>query len=283
MTETDHSPTVRLRRLGQELRRLREETGLTIRDAAAQLEWSAAKISRIESGHTKRVDAVNVKALCGIYGVTDQETIGGLVKLAREARQRGWWNAYRDLFPGAYVGLEAEASSIRNFELAIIPGLLQTPEYAAEIVRTAGVREPDEIERRVAARIKRQQLLSQANPPQFWAVIDEAALLRPPGSREAHETQLRRLLDTNPSRHVTIQVLPMSVGLHAGLGGSFVILDFAHTADRSVVFAETRTDGLYLEEPEELQSYNLAFQHLCASALSVDASIAYLSDLIDKL
>jgi transcriptional regulator with XRE-family HTH domain len=283
MADSDHSPTVRLRRLGHELRRLREEKSLTIRGAADLLDWSAAKISRIESGQTRRVDSVNIKALCSVYGVTDQAYVDALVDLAREARKRGWWNAYQDVFPGAYVGLEAEAASIRNFELAIIPGLLQTPEYMAEIVRTAGFREPEEIERRVAARVERQQLLLRTNPPQLWAIIDEAALLRPAGTKDVYEAQLRKLIDTSPSRHVKVQVLPLSAGLHAGLGGAFVILDFPNAADRSVVFVETPTDGLYLEEPLQLQSYNLLFQHLCASALSVDASIAYLSSLIDKL
>jgi transcriptional regulator with XRE-family HTH domain len=281
--ESDHSPTVRLRRLGHELRRLREAAGLSIREAAAQLEWSAAKISRIESGITRRVDAVNIRALCGIYGVEDKAFVDALVELAREGRKRGWWADYKDVLPGAYVGLEAAASSIRNFELAIIPGLLQTREYAAEVIRAAGIREPQELERRVAARMERQQLLDRSDPPQFWAVIDEAALLRPAGSREAHEAQLRRLVDTSPWRHIKLQVLPLSAGLHAGLGGAFVILDFPNTVDRSVVFVETPTDGLYLEEIEQIQSYTLMFQHLCASALSVDASIAYLSSLIDKL
>ncbi|MEU9884351.1 helix-turn-helix transcriptional regulator [Sphaerisporangium sp. NPDC051011] len=283
MTDSDHSPTVRLRRLGHELRRLREESRKTVHDAAAALECSPSKISRLENGLTKRPDVHHVRKLCEVYGVTNEPFIEALVELAREAKKRGWWAAYSDVLTGAYVGLEAEASSIRNYELALIPGLLQTPEYAAEIIRAAGVREPREIERRVAARMERQQLLVRRDPPQFWAVIDEAALMRPVGSREVREAQLRKLMNTSPLQHVKLQVLPYSAGPHAGLSGQFVILDFPNPIDRSVVYVETPTDGLYLEEVEQLRTYTLLFQHVCATALSVDASIAYLSNLIDKL
>jgi transcriptional regulator with XRE-family HTH domain len=283
MVESDHSPTVRLRRLGHELRALRETKGLTIREVAAQLEWSAAKISRIETGHTKRVDVVNVKALCGAYGVTDQKLIDALINLAREAKQLGWWHAYKDVLHGSYVGLEAEASTIRTFQLGYVPGLLQTREYAADVIRASSVREPREIQRRVDVRMRRQQILETDNPPQLWAVIDEAALIRPIGGSETHEAQLRKLVDTSPIDHVKVQVLPLSAGAHAGLAGQFVILDFPEPTDRSVVYLETPTEGLYLEDVDQLKRYNLLFQHVCASALSVDASIAYLSSLIDKL
>ncbi|GII88774.1 transcriptional regulator [Sphaerisporangium siamense] len=283
VTVSDYSPTVRLRRLGHELRRLREESGQTVHDAAAALECSSSKISRLENGLTKRPDVHHVRRLCEIYGVTSRSLIDALVELAREAKKRGWWAAYSDVLTGSYVGLEAEASSIRNFELALIPGLLQTPEYAAEIIRAGGVRDPREVERRVAARMERQQLLLRDSPPQLWAVIDEAALFRPVGSRKVREAQLRKLVDTSPLHHVKLQILPFSAGPHAGLSGQFVILDFPSAVDRSVVYVETPTDGLYLEEDEQLKRYTLMFQYLCASALSVEASIAYLSNLIDKL
>ncbi|MEV6983442.1 helix-turn-helix transcriptional regulator [Sphaerisporangium sp. NPDC051017] len=279
----DHSPTLRLRRLGHELRRLREDKGLTIREAAAQLEWSAAKISRIESGHTKRVDVQNIRALCGLYGVTEQGFVETLLALAREAKQRGWWQAYQDIIEGPYVGLESEASTIRTFQLGCIPGLLQTAEYAAAITRAASVRDPEEVERRVGMRMKRQEVLGRAAPPQFWAVIDESAVLRPVGGRETHEAQLRKLIDTYSLDHVKVQILPLAAGEHAGLTGQFVILDFPEITDRSVVYLETATEGLYLEEAPQLKRYNVLFQHVCASALSVEASITHLSNLIDKL
>ncbi|MFG1878155.1 helix-turn-helix domain-containing protein [Sphaerisporangium sp. NPDC049003] len=284
MTDIDHSPTVRLRRLGLELRQLRKAAKMDIQDAADVLECSTSKISRLENGRTQRPDVHHVRKLCEAYGVSSETRINELMALAREAKQRGWWSSFSDILSGEYVGLEAAASSLRNWETSIIPGLLQTPAYAAEVIRAAGVRELRELERRVAVRMERQQLLlREKNPPQFWAVVDEAALLRPVGSSEVREEQLRKLVDTSPLQHVKLQVLPFSAGPHAGLGGPFVILDFPHAMDRSVVYIETPTDGLYLEEAEQLKSYNLLFQHVCASALSVDASIAYLSDLIDKL
>ncbi|MEV7965797.1 helix-turn-helix transcriptional regulator [Sphaerisporangium sp. NPDC088356] len=279
MADSHHSPTVRLRRLGHELRKLREATGKTIYEAAAELEWSSAKISRLENGLTKRPDVHHVRALCALYGVTDAALVEAMVTLARDARKRGWWSAYKDVLTGSYVGLEAEATSIRTFQLGLIPGLLQTAEYTAEITRAAMIRDPREIERRVEARLERQQILVRSDPPQLWAIIDEAALLRlTPGVREG---QLRKLIDTSPLEHVKLQVLPMSAGPHAGLKGHFVILDFPDPTDRSMVYLETATDGLYLEETQQLNRYTLVFQHLCASALSIDASLAYLSTLLD--
>ncbi len=283
MADYGRGPTVRLRRLGRELRNLREAATKTIQEAADELEWSSAKISRMENGLTKRPDLHQIRAMCQAYGVTDERLVEALVGLARDARKLGWWTAYNDVFTGSYVGLEAEAVAISTFELALIPGLLQTPDYTTHITRAALIRDAREVERRVKARQERQEILKRQDPPRLWAVIDEAALLRPVGSREVREGQLRKLISTESLENVKIQILPMSAGAHTGLVGQFVILDFAEPTDRSVVYLETATDGLYLEEHEQLARYRMMFQHLCASALSVDASIAYLSALIDKL
>ncbi|MFC4590717.1 helix-turn-helix domain-containing protein [Sphaerisporangium corydalis] len=281
MADGHRSPTVRLRRLGHELRRMREATGKTIYEAAADLEWSSAKISRLENGLTKRPDVHHVRALCALYDITETAVVEAMVTLAREARKRGWWSAYKDVLAGSYVGLEAEASSIRTFQPLVIPGLLQTAEYTAAICRAAMVRDDAEVERRVEARLARQQILVRDDPPHLWAVIDEAALLRL--GPEVREGQLRKLLDTSPLEHVKVQVLPMSAGLHAGLAGPFVILEFPDPTDRSIVYLETATDDLYLEESAQVGRYTLLFQHVCASALSIDASIAHLSTMLDEL
>ncbi|MCG5216111.1 helix-turn-helix domain-containing protein [Streptosporangium sp. KLBMP 9127] len=257
---------------------------MTIHETATQLEWSTAKISRLENGLTKRPDVHHVRALCATYSVQEGALIDGLVSLAREARQRGWWTKYEDVFTGTYVGLEAEASAISTYELGLIPGLLQTADYATEIIQaTATRRQAHEIERRVAARMERQKILDRDDPPQLWAVIDEAALLRQMKAPGVHEQQLRRLIDTSPTDHIKIQILPLTAGPHAGMAGPFLILDFPDVTDRSVVYLETATDSLYLEETDQLARYRLLFKHVCASALSVDASIAYLSNLIDRL
>jgi len=283
MGDNGQSPTVRLRRLGHEMRRLREAAGKSIHETSAELEWSTSKISRLENGLTKRPDVQNIRILCAAYGVTDPDKVESLVKLARDARRRAWWAKYQDVLTGTYVGLEAEASAITTFELAVIPGLLQTPEYMRELIQAFLISDPQEIERRIEARLRRQALLDRSNPPKYWAIIDESALLRPVGTPEVHKGQLRKLLETGQRPHVTIQILPFSAGLNAALGGSFVILDFPDSGDGSVVYQETVTDSLYLEEQNKIARYNLIFQQICASALSVDASRAYVSRLIDRL
>lgn len=283
MGDNGQSPTVRLRRLGHEMRRLREAAGKSIHETSAELEWSTSKISRLENGLTKRPDVQNIRILCATYGVTDPDKVESLVKLARDARRRAWWTKYQDVLTGTYVGLEAEASSITTFELALIPGLLQTPEYMRELIQAFLIRDPKEIERRIEARLRRQALLGRSSPPKYWAIIDESALLRPVGTPEVHKGQLRKLLETSQLPHVTIQILPFSAGLNAALGGSFVILDFPDSSDGSVVYQETATDSLYLEEQNKIERYHLIFQQICASALSVDASRAYVSRLIDRL
>lgn len=282
MTVGDYSPTVRLRRLGHEMRRLREAAGKTIHETSAQLEWSTSKISRLENGLTKRPDTQTIRILCNAYGVSDGAFVESMVDLARDARKRGWWTKYQDMFNSSYLGFEADASEISSFELAFIPGLLQTADYARGVIRAYQIRDQEEIERRVEARLERQRVLNGPNPPRLWAVIDEGALLRAAGTPEVHEQQIRRLIETSSIEHVKIQVLPVSAGLHAGMAGSFVILDFSNPLDRSLVYLENATDSLYLEDLGQIDRYRLSFKYLCAAALSVDASIAYLSSLIDS-
>ncbi|RBQ21443.1 transcriptional regulator [Spongiactinospora rosea] len=283
MAERSQSPTVRRRRLAAELRRLREAAGMTMEEAAHALDLSQATISRLEAAKTARPRPRDIRDIIALYGVTDERHREEVMDLVRGARERGWWEQYKGVFIGSYVGLEAEASSIRTFEPLIVPGLLQTPEYTTALTRSQLVRDPAEVEQHVAARMRRQEILAQDRPPRFWAIIDEAALLRPVGDAGARRRQLQRLIDTHSLEHVTIQIMPMSAGAHIGLGGQFVILDFPLEADRSVVYVETPACNLYLEECQHITRYDLIFQHLCAEALGVDASIAYLSDLISRL
>jgi transcriptional regulator with XRE-family HTH domain len=283
MTESSRSPTVRRRRLATELRRLREAAGLTMEDAGEALDLSRATISRIEAGKTARPRPRDIRDMLDRYGVTDPQEREAIMELARGARERGWWEQYKGVFTGTFVGLEAEASKLRTFEPLVIPGLLQTPEYAAALTRASLVRDPAEVARHVEARMRRQEILARENPPRYWAIIDEAALLRPIGGADVRREQIRKLIDTSPLDHVTVQVMPMSAGPHVGLWGQFVILDFNSETDRSLVYVETPTDGLYLEEPDHVERYTLMFQHLCADALGADASIAYLSSMVDRL
>jgi hypothetical protein len=281
MTTSRQSPTVRRRRLSGELRRLREAANMTADSVAERLEWSRGKLSRIETAQWQRPNPRDVRDLLDVYGVVDPGQREAMITLAKESRQRGWWTAYKDVLAGSYIDLEAEASTISTFEPLVIPGLLQTPAYAAEITRAALVRDPAEVERRVTLRMERQKLLTQKDSPRFWVVIDEAALVRPLSSPPVFREQLQRLIDTEPLEHVTIQVLPLTAGLHAGMAGQFVIMEFPE--DPKIVYVETGTDGLYLEKPEELARYTLVFQHLCATALAPDASLVYLSGMLDTL
>ncbi|WP_245789972.1 helix-turn-helix domain-containing protein [Streptosporangium canum] len=267
--------------MAAELRRLREAAGLTMEEVAQSLDMSRATISRLEAGKTARPRPRDIRDMLSLYKVADPER-EALMDLARSARERGWWEQYRGVLTGSYVGLEAEASSIDTFEPLVIPGLLQTSAYTAELIRTS-MADPAEIDKRVEARMRRQEILRRPNPPRYRAVIDEAALLRPVGDTDVRREQLRKLIDTHPLEHVTVQVMPLSAGPHVGMSGQFVILGFPDPTDQNVVYIETPTDNLYLEEPQHLERYNLMMQRLVADALGADASIAYLSALIDRL
>jgi transcriptional regulator with XRE-family HTH domain len=268
---------VRRRRLASELRRLRDAANLTIDDVAEKLECSASKISRIETGHTG-VSPRDARGLLELYGV-EPDRLEALVQLAREARKKGWWYAYNEVFTGAFVGLEAETSSLRAYQALLVPGLLQTEDYMRAVIRAA---RPDatgaQIEKRVQARLARQQLLVDADPPRYWAVIDEAVLCRPVGGREAMRRQLNWLIDRAALPHVTIQVMPFLAGAHSGMEGPFLILGFPEQADPDVVYVDNTTAGIYLEEPAAILRYTLMFDHLRAAALGPAETLARISE-----
>lgn len=283
LTDPRRSPTVRRRRLGIELRKLREAAGLTIQEATNRLEWSPGKITRFEKAQATKPIVSDIRLLLGLYGVAeDDPRHEELLTLTREARQRGWWSSYKDVLDDSYVEFEAGAEKIHTFELSVIPGLLQTPAYAAAINRGWLIRDPAEVDRLVKLRMERQAILTHDDPPYFWAVIDETALLRPFGTIDDRVEQLQRLIDTEPLDHVNLQILPIEAGPHPGMGGSFVILEFPDD-DPSLVYLENQPNSLYLEEPEEIRRYSVVFQYLTATALSPDASIAYLRKMVDRL
>lgn len=276
------SPTVRRRRLAGELRRLREAARLTIDEVGEKLECSASKISRIETGHTG-VTPRDTRDLLKLYDVP-LDQIEALVQLSREARKKGWWQAYRDAFTGAFVGLEADASSLRAYQAMLVPGLLQTEDYTRAVMRSIrpGWTE-DEVERRVAARMERQRLLTEPDPPNYWAVIDEAVLCRPVGGVRVMRDQMLRLCDMATLPNVTIQVVPFEVGSHSSMEGPYLILGFPEQADPDVVYVDTTTDGVYYEEQTDVQRYTLMFDHLRASALSPDDSLHLVDRVAERL
>jgi len=272
------SPTVRRRRLGYELRRLREKAGLTIDDVAGQMDCSASKISRIETGHSG-VTPRDVRKLLDIYEVVGPEG-DELVQIARDARQKGWWHPYSRVLTSAFVGLEAEASAIQAYEQQVVPGLLQTAEYARAMMRAARPDiDDDEVERRVHVRMRRQSLLGKEHPVDLWAVLDEAVLSRPVGGDAVMRAQLAALVEAADCPNVTLQVLPFDVGAHAGMDGTFTILSFPNPADPPVVFAENATGGLFIEKSEELRKYEAIFEHIRATALPPEESVSFISEL----
>lgn len=272
-----YSPTVRRRRLASELRRLRDLAELTIDEVGEKLECSASKISRIETGHVG-VTPRDVRDMLELYGVESDE-LEELVQLSREARKKGWWHNFSEVFTGAFVGLEAEAATLRTYQALLVPGLLQTAEYTREVTRAARPTiSPAELDRRVAGRQARQQLLFDQEPPQYWAVIDEAVLCRPVGGPKAMAAQLAQLIELASLPHVTLQVIPLESGAHAGMEGPFVILGFPEQADPDVVYVENTNIGVYMEEPPEILEYTLKFDHLRAGALGPDATLEKISE-----
>lgn len=278
MNEERRSPTVRRRRIAAELRRLREAAGLTHEDVAAELGWHRSKLGRIEGGSFVRLSLTDLRALLDLYGVTDKTERDALAAMARQARERGWWYSYTDVLPNphsTFIGLEAEATSIRTYQAQLIPALLQTEDYTRAVLQATRMtsRDTDETRRFLQARKARQELLTRQPPVQLWAVLDEAVLRRRTGGPAVMEAQLERLLEAADLPHVTLQILAEEAGEHAGLEGSFTIVAFAETADPDVVYLDAATGGIYLEKREDRDRYAAVFDHVRAAALSPKHSL----------
>ncbi|WP_026118123.1 helix-turn-helix domain-containing protein [Nocardiopsis salina] len=268
------SPTVRRRRLSNLLRELREGKGFTAQHVTKELGWSRGKLTHIEQNQWKRPNRRDIEDLLDIYEVTDAERRDEFLALVKQARVPGWWVSYSDVLgSGTFVGLEAETRSIRTFEALAIPGLLQTEEYARAVIRSGGVTDEDELDRRAQARMIRKQVISGPDAPLYWAIVDEAAL------RKSPKGQLEHLLDVQSPR-LGIQVLPDSAGPHAALTAPFVILDFPGT-DPSAVYVSTWSDELYLEEPHQIEAYETLWRHIQATAMSVEDSRDLIRSLIE--
>jgi transcriptional regulator with XRE-family HTH domain len=280
----EHSPTVRRRRLALELRRLREAARLTCEEVAEHLECSTSKISRIETGRVS-VSPRDVRDMLDLYGVSAQQG-ASLVQLARDSRQKGWWHAYSDTIQpqfATYIGLESAASEIRIYEVTLIPALLQTEEYARTVI-TAGTvgGDRDGVERNVELLMARQPPLTSDDPPRLWAVLDEAALRRTVGGAGLMRLQLDHLLDLSRLPNVAMQVIPFGAGAHPAMGRPFVILAFPERADPDVVYLEDLTSALYVEDVDEVDRYNMFFNHLRATALSFEDSAALIMSVIKE-
>ena len=280
MVETTGS-TVPRRQLGRYLRDLRGRQRITVKAAAAALEWSETKLWRVENGHTS-LRSHDVELMCRIYGAPPDMT-EALMGLAKETKAKGWWHAYGDVIPegfDVYIGLEEAASQISWYEAELVPGLLQTEQYARSVIKNdnPGV-DDEEIDRRVQLRIARQALVSRRTAPlSLQVALNEAILRRPVGGPDVMAAQLDSLAEASEQPNVSLRVVPFSAGLHRGLmSGPFELLRFPLNGDGqpsepATVYADGFTGALYLDKPHEVERYANAFESIWSAALDEAAS-----------
>lgn len=274
-------PTVRRRRLGTELRKLRDNSGYKLEEVAAELGVAPSTLSRIETGKAPTKSAY-LNQMLEMYGVHDPSARALLIDMAREGHRKGWWAAYDDILPSGfdiYVGLEAETVAVRSYEVSVVNGLLQTADYARAVLREMFPRNTTEqIERLVDLRMVRQRRLDDDPPLELWAILDEAVIRRTVGGPVCMRRQLEHLVAEGDRHGLTIQVLPFSSGAHAGHGGPFSILEFPERTDAEVAYVESGAGIIYLEKDKEVRLRAEAFDRLRAAALSPAES----SDLISR-
>ncbi|MGH3222521.1 MAG: helix-turn-helix domain-containing protein [Streptosporangiaceae bacterium] len=276
-----HMRTVGSRRLVIELRQFRELAGMTGEQVAEQMGWSVAKVYRIE-GDRVRVLPRDVQRLLTLYGITGEQA-GTVMELARMARVKDWWHQYSGAIPEwfqFYVGLEAAASAMQEYNAELVTGLLQTEAYARAVM-TAAMRpdDNDEIERQIAVRLERQKRLVAPDAPALWAVMNEAVLHRQVGGPQVMAAQLAHIGQLATRPNVTVQVLPFTAGAHPAMLGSFTVMQFPDPADRDVVYLEAETGALYLDKPQDVRRYSLMIDYLRAQALGPAESRALIAQL----
>ncbi|MFI2508164.1 helix-turn-helix domain-containing protein [Streptomyces sp. NPDC018972] len=278
-----HGPAVRRRKLGAELRALRTSAGLTSGEAARLAGWHQSKVSRIETG-TSGVKPPDVRLLLDVYGVADPQLRELLLMLSGSGDGDGrhhWWHAYRGVLPPTYrdfISLESQASTMRTLETTVIPGLLQTPEYARAVTEAALEDASEErLDALVEVRLARQDVLRATPPLELSAVLDEAVLRREVGGPGVMTRQLNRLVEAARLPQVRLQVLPFGAGAHIGMTGPFVIFSFSRTSDLDVVVLDHLTSSLHLERKEDLRVYSEAFDALSIHALSPEDSLDFIA------
>jgi transcriptional regulator with XRE-family HTH domain len=271
------SPTVRRRELGALLRALRTEKGLTVEQVADRLLCSPSKVSRMETGHGIATPR-DIRDLCDFYEVTDPAERDRMMTLAREGKRRAWWQSY-DLAYANYVGLEEAAVAISAFQSSVVHGLLHTADYARAQHESSMPRlDPHQIDLQIEAKLARQRILTQPNPPRFAVVLDEAALHRLVGGRQVMADQLAKILDMSALPNVNVQILPFELGAHPALEANFTILQLPDPTP-GVVFVEGMIGSTYLDRPEDLKRYHDVFSKLQSMALNPQDT----SDLVTRL
>ncbi|GAA1190137.1 helix-turn-helix transcriptional regulator [Streptomyces hebeiensis] len=279
-----HIPEVRRRRLGDELRRLRQKAGLTSDDLARLLGWHQSKVSRIETG----VSGVKDEDLAALLDALDVDPqlralLGALAGTSNNGP--GWWMAYGGVIPPQYrdfISLESQASSAHTLETSVIPGLLQTPRYARAVTRAAlDGQPPATVDSLVEVRLARQEVLRAPAPLKLHALLDEAVLHRQVGGPGVLREQLRTLSEVARLPQVCVQVLPFTVGGYIGLTGPFVIFSFPRITDLDLVVLDHLTNSLYLERKEDIEAYRAAFESMRAHALSPEKSLDLIAGIGD--
>ncbi|WP_067491970.1 helix-turn-helix domain-containing protein [Actinomadura hibisca] len=275
-------PTARQRRLASELRRLRERAELTPEAAAGIIGWSRPKLVKIETARNIPTVA-DVVQILDAYGDMDDAVRLALLELARTIRRRGWWVAYEDVLAGSYVELEDAADSIKSWQVQVVPGLLQTPEYARALIKEHIPDDPEEIDRRVQARMTRKTLFARQEPPRVSVLLLEEVLRRPVGGPKVMLGQLTALREAAELPNVSIRVLPISVGQYPVIGeGAMVIFEFPSPLDLSTAYLETLAGGIYVENYIDVKRCNMAFDKLVDATLSEQDTIKLISDVIKE-
>src|SRR5215469_2188602 len=279
-------PTIRRRRLGIDLRRLRDANGLKLEEVAGALGVAPSTLSRIETGKAPTKSAY-LNQMLQMYGVTDPGHRQVLVDMAREGHRKGWWAAYDDVLPSGfdiYVGLEAETAAIRSYEISVVHGLLQTADYARAVLSEMFPRHTSkQIDRLVDLRMARQHRLDDEPPLELWAILDEAVIRRTVGGPAVMSRQLRHLVAEADRPGMTMQVLPFSCGAHAAHGGPFTILAFPDRSDSEVAYVESVAGYIYLEKDRDVRARSEAFDRLRAAALSPGASVDLIAQVARDL
>ncbi|WP_328683040.1 helix-turn-helix domain-containing protein [Streptomyces sp. NBC_00343] len=276
------SPTARRRRLSIELKKLRETNAFTCAQVGQALDWSGSKVNRMETG-SGRVQPSDIDALCRFYDTTD-ELREFLKSLAREAKIRGWWQVHGAGVPewfNIYIGLEQDASTFRQYQCEVIPGLMQTEAYTCELHRTGAHMSAEDIDRAVRVRMERQAMLSRADAPDAWFVVNEGSLRNVIGSRALMREQLERVLESAELPSVTLQILPFDSGTYPATG-TFTMLGFPAPEDPDLVYRDGITDAVYLEGEHHVREYTKAFDGLRAAALSPQRSVQLIKSVLKE-
>ena len=272
-------PTVRQYRLAQSLRELRGEATMTQEQVAARMDWHVSKLFRLENARSPRVNWLDIQGLLDLYGVGSPQR-EALIQLAKDAKKRGWWTSYQDVFTGSFVALEDEADLVRYYSSELVPGLFQTERYARAVIRSLRpTYDEQSVERRVTARLARQDIFNREKPIHLDFILNEAVIRRSVGGPEVMIEQLHKLKEIAESQAATLRLLPFASGAHTAMEGAFTIFSFPDDEYPDVVYIEGMMGDLYLESVESVTRYRESFGRLEHDSLSPTDTM----DAIDTL